>query len=84
MSAFWPPAAALERLQSSRNPTQQTSRQKRLPQSPPFCVAQKILSYTEAFCFMGLMKSALALPAIIVTSQPCLTSEKYVDSVSTS
>jgi hypothetical protein len=47
-------------------------------------VAQKILSYTMAFCFMGLMKFALALPAIFVTSQPYLRLEKYVDSVSTS
>jgi hypothetical protein len=50
----------------------------------PIRVAQKSLSYTMAFCLMGLMKPALALLAIFVTSQRCLWLEKYVDSVSTS
>jgi hypothetical protein len=55
-----------------------------LASTAPFRATQKSLSYTKAFCFMGLMKTALALFAIFVTSQPCLTLEKYVDSVSTS
>jgi hypothetical protein len=38
----------------------------------PFRVAQKILSYIKAFCFMGLVKPALALLAIFVTAQPSL------------
>jgi hypothetical protein len=45
---------------------------------------QKTLSYTKAFCLIDLMKPALALLAIFVTSQPFLSLEKYVDSVSTS
>jgi hypothetical protein len=46
--------------------------QERLTPTAPILAAQKTLSYTKAFCFTHLMKSALALHAIIITSQPIL------------
>jgi hypothetical protein len=41
-----------------------------LRRSPTVRAAQIILSYTKAFCFIDLMKPALALLAIIGTSKP--------------
>jgi hypothetical protein len=49
----------------------------------PIRAAQKTLSYTRAFCFTHLMKSAFALLATFVTTQPILRVKKYDDSVST-
>jgi hypothetical protein len=55
-----------------------------LRQSLPSAPRQGALSYSQAFCFIALMKPALALFAIFIASSPFLKPEKYVDSVSTS